>query len=119
MPSLTRLAASALDNDAPSGRRLHIAGADGCGRVDDDSREPVLSHHLVDQTFSKDFALLVCADGLVFRKRVGFVDWRIALYLERRDTAGVDDALDTGAQRLLHETSSAFKVGSENLVRGW
>ena len=76
-----------------------------------------MADHIFDQTFRDDLAFLVGADGLALRERTGFVGWRVVPQFERRDAAGIDDALDAGSQRLLHDAARPFHVGSDDVVR--
>jgi len=110
-------AAGALDDDTPGRRRLHVAGADRRRGVDDHGRQPALPDHVLDQAFGDDLAFLVGADGLALSKQMGFVGGRAVPQFERRDAAGIDDALDAGSQRLLHDGPRPIHVGSDDLFR--
>jgi len=110
-------AARAFDDDAPGRRRLHVARADRRRGIDDDGREPALPDHILDQAFGDDLAFLVGADGLALRQRTGFVGRRAVPQFDRCDAAGIDDALDAGSQRLLHDGPRSVHVGSDDLVR--
>src|SRR5262249_58803186 len=72
-------AASTLHDDTSGRGRLYIARTDRGRWIDGDRRKLMAFHHLLDETFSANFALLVRADGVFFRERAGFIGRRMVL----------------------------------------
>ena len=106
-----------LDDDAAGRRRPHVARADGRRRVDDDRRQSIAPDHGLDQTLGRDFAALIGADPLAFGKRMVLGRGGALGELQSRDAAGVDDALDAGAQRLLHDEARSLDIVAADLFR--
>ena len=106
-----------LDDDAAGRRRPHVARADRRRRVDDDGRQPVPADHGLDQAFRRDLAALVGADRLFFGQRTILGRVRSIDELQGRDAAGVDDALDAGAQRLLHDEPGSLDIVAVDFFR--
>ena len=106
-----------LDDDAAGRRRPHVARADGRGRIDDDRRQAIAPDHGLDQTLGRDFAALVGADPLVLGKRMVLGRGGALAKLKSRDAARVDDALDAGAQRLLHNEARSLDIVAADLFR--
>ena len=105
-----------LDDDAAGRRRPHVARADRRRRIDDHGRQPVAPDHRLDQALRRDLAALVGADRLAFGERTSSVAERAVGELQGRDAAGVDDALDAGAQRLLHDEARSLDIVADDLV---
>ncbi len=110
-------AARRLDDDASGRRRFDVARADRRRRIDDHGREALLGDHPLDQTLGRDLAALIGADRLELFEGHGLVDrCPVTLHRQGGDAAGIDDALDAGAQRLLHHDPGAGHVVDDDLV---
>ncbi len=100
-------------DDHPSGRRrLHVARADRRRGIDDDGRQPgagQLAHHLLGEELG---ALVVAQHGgdAAGRGLVGGA--AVAAKAERRDAAGIDDALDPGRGCGPHQAARAVDIGA-------
>ena len=99
-----------LDDDAAGRRRLDVARADRRRRIDDHRRQAVARDHRP-RPAARPRPCCACrrrsprsrASG-----RVSSAGGRRRASFEGRDAAGVDDALDAGAQRLLHHDARAL-----------
>ena len=107
-----------FDDDAPGRRRLDVAGPDRRRGIDDHRRQRIVGDHGLDQPLGGDLAALVGADPLLHRERNCLVRrTAVGAQAKCRDAAGIDDALDAGAFRLLHDDARAVHIGGKNLVR--
>ena len=78
---------------------------------------PSLRDHGFDQTLGRDLAALVGADPLAFGERRILRRGAAVGELQGRHAAGVDDALDAGSERLLHDEPRSLDIVAANLVR--
>ena len=72
--------------------------------------------HRRDQTLGRDLAALVGADPLAFGER-GILRGGAVGQLQGRHAARVDDALDAGAERLIHDKLRSLDIVAVNLFR--
>src|SRR5258708_5972001 len=107
-----------FDDDPACRRGSHIARADWRRGIDDHGGKASFRHHGLHQSFGRDFAALVGADPLLLAEWEALVRrGPIGSQGERRNAAGVDDALDARPYRLLHEVAGPFDVHHKNLGR--
>ena len=106
-----------LDDDTAGRRRPHVARTDRRRRIDDDRRQSIALDHRLDQPLSRDLAALVGADPLAFGERTVLCRGAALSELQGRDAAGVDDALDAGAERLLHDEARSLEIVAVDLLR--
>jgi hypothetical protein len=110
--------ARGFDNDSSRGRRLDVARTNGSRWVDDDGRQRLFGDHRFHHLFGGNLALLVRADAGLKRERNAFIrHGSVVGTLQRGDAAGINNALDAGVQRLLHDDARAIHIGGENLAR--
>ena len=73
--------------------------------------------HPFDQPFRGDLAALIGADPFFLGQRYGFVRRRaVGPQTQRGDAAGINDALDAGANGLAHNDARAVHIGGINLA---
>src|SRR5258705_363135 len=108
--------ASSVTSGSRPVKRAMVSAATASGTIADRGRQLVLGDHALDQPLGGDLAALVDADRLGLVERERLVDRAaVAPHRQRRDAAGVDDALDAGAQRLLHHDAGAGDVVAHDL----
>ena len=92
-------------------------GPIGRRRIDDHRRQTVALDHRLDQTLGRNLAALIGADPLAVGERIVLGREGAVSELQGRHAARVDDALDTGAERLLHDQARALDIAAADLFR--
>jgi hypothetical protein len=78
----------------------------------------VLGHHGIDHALGDNLAVFIRADGRFRIKPQCFVArFPVEPRLQSRDAAGVDNALDAGDERRVHNVARTFDIGAHDVLR--